>query len=99
MSYLIDTSVLIRTVHTSSQYQQVSLEAISKLRQDDETLHIVPQNLIEFWVVATRPAESNGLDLTVSQTKVKIEHLKKVFILQAENQHIFDLWEELVSKY
>ena len=35
--------------------------AVSALRTANEVLHVAAQNLIEFWVVATRPEGENGL--------------------------------------
>lgn len=99
MSHLADTSILLRTIHTTSPHQQIAIDAIEKLKQDKETICIVSQNLIEFWSVATRPIESNGLGLTILQAKVKIDQLKKVFFLQKENEDVFANWEQLVSDY
>ncbi|MGI8884719.1 MAG: type II toxin-antitoxin system VapC family toxin [Pyrinomonadaceae bacterium] len=99
MSHLADTSILIRTIHTSSPQQQLAIEAIDELRKQQESIYIFPQNLIEFWAVATRPIESNGLGLTIAQAETKITHLKKVFILKNDNEDIYTHWENLVSKY
>ncbi|WP_233220942.1 hypothetical protein [Chlorogloea sp. CCALA 695] len=67
MSYLVDTNVLLRLINShNSQYAQAQ-NAINKLLQQDVELNIVPQNLFEFWVVATRPANVNGLGLTVEE--------------------------------
>ncbi|MFN6495972.1 MAG: hypothetical protein RMX65_002850 [Nostoc sp. DedQUE01] len=43
--------------------------AFVTLRKQNEKLCIIPQNLIEFWVVATRPLASNGLGLTVDEAE------------------------------
>ena len=99
MSYLTDTSVLIRTVHANSSFQQIALDALDELRKQKETLCIIPQNIIEFWVVATRPTASNGLGLTVEETKARIEQLKMLFILKSDQSDIFDNWESLVDRY
>lgn len=99
MSYLIDTSVLLRLIHTASPLQKIAVNAVDKLKNENKAIFIFPQNLIEFWAVATRPIESNGLGLTVEQTELKLEQLKKLFILIRENEEIFNKWEILVGKY
>lgn len=99
MSHLADTSVLLRTIHTTSPQRQLAIDAIDVLRKQKERIYIFPQNLIEFWAVATRPIESNGLGLTIEQATIKIDHLKKVFVLKGEDKTIFPNWESLVSEY
>lgn len=99
MSYLADTSVLIRTIHNTSPHQQIAIDAIDALKKQKELICILPQNLIEFWAVATRPIDSNGLGLTIDQAKTKIAQLKQVFILKDDQQDIFINWENLVVKY
>ena len=99
MSYLSDTSVIIRTIHTTSPHQQIAIDALDALRQQKEIICILPQNLIEFWAVATRPIASNGLGLTIAQAKAKIDQLKQVFVLKADEQDIYLNWENLVVQY
>jgi hypothetical protein len=41
--------------------------ALQALTLAGTPLCIAPQNLIEFWVVATRPLAANGLELTPAQ--------------------------------
>jgi hypothetical protein len=42
-------------------------KAIFMLRKEGALLGIIPQNLIEFWAVATRPISSNGLGLSIDE--------------------------------
>jgi len=60
MPYLIDTNILLRSVDLSHPMNSDAVNAINKLLGQGETLHIVPQNLIEFWNVYTRPIERNA---------------------------------------
>ncbi len=55
MSYLVDTNVLLRSVQQTHSMYESSVQAIRILLEQGKTLFIIPQNLIEFWVVATRP--------------------------------------------
>ena len=99
MSHLADTSILLRTIHTTSPQRQLAIDTLDTLRKQKEEICIFPQNLVEFWAVATRPIESNGLGLTIEQAIVKVDHLKKVFVLKDEDKTIFQNWESLVSEY
>jgi hypothetical protein len=61
-----------------------------------EQLHIVPQNLIEFWNVYTRPAQKNGMGHTVAEAEVEINRLKAFFPLLLDTEAIYQEWERLV---
>ena len=64
---LVDTNVLLRSVQRRSpSYRQARNAVVTLLRREDR-LCIFPQNIIEFWSVATRPAQSNGLGLSLPQ--------------------------------
>jgi len=67
MSYLVDTNVLLRLVQKDSPMHPDARKAIILLRRQGVSLCIVPQNLIEFWAVATRPISSNGLGLSIDE--------------------------------
>ncbi len=66
MSYLVDTNVLLRSVQPKHPMHKDAVTAALKLKQSGESLCIIPQNLIEFWAVATRPVTANGLELSVA---------------------------------
>lgn len=48
MTWLTDTSILVRTVQTGSSLQQSAINALAELRIRGEILCVVPQNIIEF---------------------------------------------------
>jgi predicted nucleic acid-binding protein len=70
--------------------------AISTLRSRGEQLYIVPQNLIEFWNVYTRPLERNGLGRSVTEAQAEVNHLKVLFPLVLDTEAIYQEWERLV---
>ena len=76
-----------------------SEQCLNKLGRDGEKLVIVPQILVEFWVVATRPKSVNGLGLTIEETERELENLQKVFTLLPENAQVFDEWKTLAVKH
>ncbi|NEQ66499.1 MAG: PIN domain-containing protein [Symploca sp. SIO2D2] len=67
MNYLVDTNVLLRLVQKDSPMHPDARKSIILLRRQGVSLCIVPQNLIEFWAVATRPISSNGLGLSIDE--------------------------------
>ncbi len=99
MSYLINTNVLLHLVQKSSPMHTDVRKAFVTLRKQNEKLCIIPQNLIEFWAVATRPLASNGLGLTVDEAQRATRKLKRIFVLCPDTPTIFHTWENLVTKY
>lgn len=76
-----------------------AVNAINLLRSQGEQLHSVPQNLIEFWSVYTRPIERNGLGRTVTEAQAEINRLKTLFPLLLDTSAIYEEWERLVVVY
>ena len=58
-----------------------------------------PQNLVEFWAVATRSSANNGLGLTTFSAQAELERLKTAFHLLNETDQIFPTWESLVVEH
>ncbi len=96
MDYLIDSNVLTYLANPVSPFHAVSASAAAKLADLSNRLFIVPQNLIEFWVSATRPTDANGLGLSVLQARVEVQKIKGLFFLLDETPEIFREWENLV---
>jgi predicted nucleic acid-binding protein len=67
--------------------------------EQGKELHIVAQNLIELWVVATRKVERNGLGMTTAAVAVELARMKSMFVLLPENSAIYPVWESLVIRY
>jgi predicted nucleic acid-binding protein len=98
MSWLIDTSVLIGTIHEGNPRQAIAISALESLVNNKEVF-IVPQNIFEFWAVATRPASANGLGLPIEKAAKESDRIVFQFILKQDNELVFDNWESLVRKF
>jgi predicted nucleic acid-binding protein len=61
VSYALDTNLLTRSIQKEHSQRNEAINAIKKLLLADEEVFILPQNLIEFWAVATRPLDVDGL--------------------------------------
>ena len=53
---LLDTNLLTRMTRSHDPQSRAARTAIQTLRRRGERLIVVPQNLYEFWAVATQPA-------------------------------------------
>lgn len=99
MSYLVDSNVLLRLAEPSHPMCSPAQEALIYLRNLSEDLCILPQNLMEFWVVVTRPRASNGLGMEVDTATQELLKLKRLFILLPDTAEIFSVWEKLVTQH
>lgn len=99
MSYFLDTNILLRTLVTDDPNYQITMSAIASLKRGKEQLFIAPQNLIELWNVATRPADKNGLGLSPDEAQAEVARLKELFVLLPDREQIYPEWERLVKTY
>ncbi|MFM9902983.1 MAG: type II toxin-antitoxin system VapC family toxin [Pyrinomonadaceae bacterium] len=99
MSYLADSNILTAlSQKQSSQYLYVK-RAMAQVRQKQENIFILPQNLIEFWAVASRPLEVNGLNLSIEITASEVRKFRQNFDFVDELPNLYNEWEMLVRKY
>jgi predicted nucleic acid-binding protein len=96
MSVLLDTNILTRAAQPGHQMQQAALDAVSTLKARGEDLCIVPQNLVEFWTVATRPQRVNGMEMTTVQAQAELARIKSFFRFFPDSSLVHDEWEKLV---
>lgn len=87
--YLLDTNVLLRMSDSTSPVNLLAGRAAATLLKQQNRLFLTSQNIVEFWVVATRPAQVNGLGWSVQQTHTEIEQILSQFPLLEETPEIF----------
>lgn len=96
---LVDTSVLLRTFQPHHPLYAVADGAIRLLPARGSELHIVPQNLVELWAVATRPFGENGLGMDAPQATAELERVKGIFTFLPDTPAVYPAWEALVRQY
>ena len=97
--FLLDTNILLRLADRQAAEYEVCQQAIKKLLQQPSRLVIVPQNIVEFWAVATRPQSANGFGWTVENTQQHLEQIIDQFELLQDNEAVFRIWFDLVVRY
>jgi len=98
MTYLLDTNILVRLTDTQSAFHGTANVAVRQL-QPDHRMAVMPQNLIEFWNVVTRPAARNGLGLTPLNAQRSLQFIENTFILLPYENSIFAQWRRLIVQY
>ncbi len=95
--YLLDTNIVLRFCNPSDVQHSLATDAVSLLLARGNECFIAPQVIVEFWVVATRPINVNGLGWNVEQTRNTIDQLCNHFFLLKESPEIFPNWLDLVT--
>ena len=101
---LLDTNLLTRMTRSHDPQAGVARAAIQTLRGRGDRLIVVPQNLYEFWAVATRPAGAppvgrNGLGMTPTQAGQWLRFFRRRFTLLPDRADLSDIWQTLVEGY
>jgi predicted nucleic acid-binding protein len=97
VSILVDTTVLLRLAQRNHGQYRAALDGIARARLYGEPLYVMPQNVAEFWAVATRPlGAANGLGLTAEAAAAEIGTIERLFELAADDPAIYPIWKGLV---
>lgn len=99
---LLDTNLLVRVTDSADPHCAVSRAAIHTLLARREQIIIVPQNLYEFWAVATRrpgspPSGQNGLGMTPEQASQWLGFFRRRFTLLPDREDLLGRWHALVT--
>jgi predicted nucleic acid-binding protein len=99
---LLDTNLLTRLTNTAHQHGLIARNAIHHLVSRKEQIAIVPQNLYEFWAVATRtvgqrPAGENGLGFSIERASQWLGFFQRRFTLLPDREDVPARWQELVK--
>lgn len=99
MDFCVDSNVLIYIANELSPFHESTSETVLEISSRDDNLVVFPQNLIEFWAVATRPVASNGIGMTILRVEYEITEIMNTFSILAETPAIYPEWRSLVSAY
>lgn len=99
MPTLIDSNILVYLADPNSPFFNETVRAVALLLRRGEELYVTPQNLIEFWVVATRPITNRGLGLSPVQAQSELFRIKGIFRWLADSPAIYPEWEKLVTQH
>jgi predicted nucleic acid-binding protein len=97
--YLVDTNVLLRAGDPNSAQHSAAIEAVGRLISRNHEVCLAPQVISEFWVVATRPTNVNGLGWSFETVEPVVTGFLLRFPLLAETPRLFLEWHRLVVNY
>ena len=99
MRILVDTSLIVRCSDPKDKDHSVAVAALDHLQQQGHELRLVPQNIYEYWVVATRPVENNGLGFSPTTLQTNVQAFIALFPLLRDERTIFQHWQQLVTTH
>jgi len=93
---LLDTNLLGRMKDSRDAQCATARRAVQTMIARGEQPIIVPQNLYEFWAVATRAESANGLGVTTEQASQWLNFFPRRFTLLPDRAELPARWHELV---
>ncbi len=94
---LLDTNLLGRMTDSRDPQCAAARHAMHTLFTKGEQLVIVPQNLYEFWAIATRTPGANGLGTTIEQASQWLSFFQRRFTLLPDREDLPRRWRDLVT--
>ncbi len=96
---LLDTNIILRSKQEGSPHYKEVTEKLVELILSGVELVVCPQIIYEFYVVATRPADKNGLGLLPEKAMKEIENILETYSMPEENEQVFLNWQQLIYNY
>jgi predicted nucleic acid-binding protein len=99
MRIKVDTNILIRLQDAGDPRHQECVEALHRLKSAGNEPCICAQVMIEYWVVATRPRNVNGLGLDPADAEASLQRLEQLFVCLPEPPDMAFRWRSLAVQY
>jgi predicted nucleic acid-binding protein len=96
---LLDTNILLAYLNAQHPRHTVVWNRIQQLMHSGYQLLLAPQCLYEFYVVATRPIDQNGLGLSPNDAEQHIRNLTAVFTVLDDAPSMVQAWLTLCQSY
>lgn len=94
---LLDTNVVLRLLERDDPQHGVVRAAVDRCVASGREPCLVPQVVVEFWVVATRPREVNGLGWDPPTARAAVEGIVALFPMLPDAPEAFAEWLRLVT--
>jgi len=99
MRVLVDTNILLRSVQPNHPLSSQATHAVSRLIRQNDAVFFCPQTIAEFWNVATRPANRNGLGLSPDEALQEVSNIEKSLTPLPDVPAIYGAWKPIVTTY
>lgn len=99
MRILLDANILIRLAKPDDKQHETVVRALESLHKNQIERCIVPQCIYEFYVVATRPLENNGLGWEPTKASNTISVFRERFSLIHDSAEVYLVWQDFMTQY
>lgn len=99
MSVFVDSNVLLISAQPSHTLHEQAVAHVARLIEASQRLFVTPQILAEFWNVATRPKDRNGLEFPHDRAREELARLEAFFAILSESADVYGEWKRLVFDY
>lgn len=99
MTVLLDANILVRISRKDDPQFAVAATAIGMLHQSGHVLCATPQVMREFWVVATRPRDRNGLGMSPDEARLYRVNFESLFPVKGDSEQSYLHWAHLVETH
>jgi predicted nucleic acid-binding protein len=99
MRVLVDTNILLRSARPNHPLCSQATHAVAKLPRRNDPVFFCPQNIAEFWNVATRPTGRNGLGFSPEEALREVASIEESLTLLPEVPAIYAAWKRIVHDY
>jgi predicted nucleic acid-binding protein len=99
MRVLVDTNILLRSAQPNHPLCSQATPAVSRLIRHGDAVFFCSQNIAEFWNVATRPANLNGLGLSQEEALQEVSNIERLLTLLPDIPAIYPAWKEIVRDH
>ena len=96
---LVDTNILLRMTRRLDPPHKVVAAALARMAEQGTALCHTHQNIAELWNTMTRPAERNGLGLSVAEAEREVLVIEAGMSLLPENEHVYREWRQIVVNH
>ncbi len=84
---------------SQSEQHTIATQALARLLGQGDEVYLTPQNLIEFWAVATRSVDANGFGWTSERTSEEVSELRERFPILPDSPEVFAVGLNLSSDF
>jgi predicted nucleic acid-binding protein len=99
MRVLVDTNILLRSAQPHHPLCFQATHAVARLLRQKDSVFFCAQNIAEFWNVATRPADRNGLGLSPEEALREVTSIEDSLSLLPDVPAIYAAWKRIVYDY
>jgi|SRR5215469_11568133 len=83
----------------SDPHHQIVDSTLAKLAGEGTLLCYTHQNIAELWNAMTRPADRNGLGLTIDEAEAEVRLIESGMTLLSDSAEVYKEWRRIIVAY